>query len=138
MTRQALIPQEATVLVIEDDANNRLVVVKLLMFTGVLPANVIEIGGDPAGVVLPERIDLVLLDLQLPGKDGYAVMQELRANPAVGDAPIVALTANVMREDIERARMAGFNSFIGKPIDGRRFPDWIRRLLAGEEVWVAT
>lgn len=141
MSRQAVIPQSARVLVIEDDSNNRLVVVKLLMYTGVPPAQIIELDGlaaDFSQHELPDEIDLVLLDLQLPGKNGFEILEELRQNPAVAGAAFVALTANVMKEDMERAKAAGFNSFIGKPIDGRRFPDWIRRILAGEDVWVVT
>jgi CheY-like chemotaxis protein len=141
VARQATIPQDAHILVVEDDSNNRLVAVKLLAYMGVPSAQIIELAGLPSHLSqqqLPERVDLVLLDLQLPGKDGYQILNELRQNPAVAGAAFVALTANVMKEDMERARTAGFDSFIGKPIDGRRFPDWIRRILAGEDVWVAT
>ncbi len=139
MPRPPVAPGQAHVLVVEDDANNRLVAVKLLKVAGVPPENVVEIEGDAAEYLhtSPSPIDLVLLDLQLPGKDGYAVLQELRADPALADIRVVAVTANVMKVDIEHVRAAGFDGFIGKPIDGRRFPDWIKRLLAGENVWTA-
>jgi two-component system cell cycle response regulator DivK len=140
MAKQALAPQQARVLVVEDDANNRLVVVKLLKLAGVLPENIFEIEGEAAAYLRaqpPDSVDIVLLDLQLPGKDGYTILQELRADPALAGIPVIALTANVMRADVARARAAGFDGFIGKPIDGRRFPDWVRRLLAGEQVWTA-
>jgi len=83
----------------------------------------------------PDTIDLVFLDIQLPKKDGYTILQELRADPRYAGLQVVALTANVMRQDIERARTAGFDGFIGKPVDGRRFSQTLNRLLAGESVW---
>src|SRR5512136_2498634 len=138
MPRSPVPPEHAHVLVVEDDPNNRLVAVKLLRVAGVPPENVIEIDGDAAGYLRarpPVKIDLILLDLQLPGKDGYKILKELRADPALAEIPVVALTANVMRTDVARAQAAGFDGFIGKPIDGRRFPEWIQRLLAGESVW---
>lgn len=138
MPRPPVSPDQAHVLVVEDDANNRLVAVKLLKVAGVPLQNVIEIDGDAVAYLRarpPVKIDLVLLDLQLPGKDGYAILAELRADPELAGIPVVALTANVMRADIARAQAAGFDGFIGKPIDGRRFAEWIRRLLAGENVW---
>lgn len=131
---------QARVLIVEDDPNNRLVAAKLLRVAGVAPENILEIEGDATSYLRacpPGSVDLVLLDLHLPGKDGYVILQELRADPALADIPVIALTANVMRQDVERARSAGFDGFIGKPIDGRRFPDWIRRLLAGEQIWAA-
>lgn len=131
---------QARILVIEDDPNNRLVAVKLLQVAGVSPNHITEASeGTTAAATLhtmpTDNLALILLDLQLPGKDGYTILRELRANPALAHTPIVALTANVMKSDVEQARMAGFDGFIGKPIDGRRFPDQIRRLLAGEPVW---
>lgn len=140
MARTPILPQQARVLIVEDDANNRLVAAKLLQVAGVPPENILEVEGDPIAFLAgqpPGSIDLILLDLQLPGKSGYTIVQELRADPRLAETKVAALTANVMRADIERAQTAGFDGFIGKPIDGRRFPEWIHRLLAGEQVWAA-
>ncbi len=137
MRKDAVTPGEARILVVEDDPNNRLVITRLLKLTGVDPANVSECEADPLAT-MRERLgdfDLIFLDLQLPRKDGYAIIAELKAEPSLADTRIVALTANVMRQDVERAKEAGFDGFIGKPIDGRRFGDVIRRLLSGEQVW---
>jgi len=114
--------------------------VKLLQVAGISPNNITEASEGTAvaatlHTIPTDNLALILLDLQLPGKDGYTILQELRANPALVHTPIVALTANVMKSDVEQARTAGFDGFIGKPIDGRRFPSQIRRLLAGETVW---
>lgn len=79
--------------------------------------------------------DLILLDLQLPQQDGYAILNQLRGMPALAATQIVALTANVMADDVSRAQAAGFDGFIGKPIDYLLFPEQVGRLLAGEPVW---
>lgn len=125
------------VLVVEDDENNRLVISRLLRLSGVSDDRIFTAGCDAAGFLSSglAKVDLVLLDLQLPGKDGYAILGELRSDPATRDLVVVALTANVMRQDVERCRAAGFDGFIGKPIDGRRFKETFSRILAGEGVW---
>mgnify|MGYP001262286259 CR=1 FL=1 len=125
------------VLVVEDDENNRLVISRLLRLAGVSDDRIFAAGGDAFEFLASgkAKVDLVLLDLQLPGKDGYAVLGELRSDPATRDLRVVALTANVMRQDVERCRMAGFDGFIGKPIDGRRFKETFARILGGEGVW---
>ena len=125
------------VLVVEDDENNRLVVSRLLRLAGVSDDRIFTAVGDASGYLASgaAKVDLVLLDLQLPGKDGYAVLGELRSDPATRDLTIVALSANVMRQDVERCREAGFDGFIGKPIDGRRFRETFARILEGEGVW---
>jgi two-component system cell cycle response regulator DivK len=125
------------VLVVEDDENNRLVISRLLRLSGVSDDRIFTAGCDASGFLSSGRaeVDLVLLDLQLPGKDGYAILGELRSDPATRDLMVVALTANVMRQDVERCRAAGFDGFIGKPIDGRRFKETFARILAGESVW---
>ena len=130
--------QVANILIVEDDPNNRLVVVKLLQVTGIQPDNIVELEKDPADYFENhpnKKFDLILLDLQLPGKDGYTILQELQEKDELSDVPVVALTANVMGQDLVQIKAAGFNGFIGKPIDGRRFPEQIRRLLAGESIW---
>ena len=125
------------VLVVEDDENNRLVISRLLRLAGVSDDRIFTACGDAFGYLSSggTKVDLVLLDLQLPGKDGYAVLGELRSDPGTRDLTVVALTANVMRQDVERCRAAGFDGFIGKPIDGRRFRETFARILDGEGVW---
>ena len=61
--------------------------------------------------------DLVLLDIQLPILDGFAVLSQLRQNPRFANLCVVAVTANVMKEDREKGLRAGFDAYIGKPID---------------------
>jgi len=75
--------------------------------------------------------DLVLLDIQLPGRDGYALLQDLKA--LEGDHPwmVVALTAHAMPADRDRTIAAGFDGYVTKPIDVRAFPGEVAALLAG-------
>jgi CheY-like chemotaxis protein len=61
--------------------------------------------------------DLVLLDIQLPILDGFAVLSRLRQNPRFAHLRVVAVTANAMKEDRERGLRAGFDAYISKPID---------------------
>jgi two-component system cell cycle response regulator DivK len=137
---RALLPSEARVLVVEDDPDNSVVITRLLRMAGVGPLSFAAIEGDAAPFLAAESaagegFDLVFLDLQLPKKDGYAVLREIRSDPALAPLRVVALTANVSRRELERCREAGFDGFIGKPIDGRRFSELLCRILAGEGVW---
>lgn len=138
MVREAKSPVEARVLVVEDEPNSRLVAVKLLQLAGFLPHNIFAVAGDPVDYLrtdLAGAVDLILLDLQLPLKDGYTILEELRADATLAHIPVVAVTANVIQRDVDRARTAGFDSFIGKPINSLHFSDWMRRILSGETVW---
>lgn len=78
-----------------------------------------------------ERVDLVLVDLQMPKIDGFGVVAGLRAEPRFADIPIVALTASAMRGDRERALAAGFSAHIAKPIDIVGLRAQIKSLLGG-------
>jgi CheY-like chemotaxis protein len=130
-------PSRAKVLVVDDDQDNRTVIERLLRMAGVGPSSYAAIEGDAAAYLLSSRedFDLVFLDLQLPKKDGYAILGEIRADPRLASLRVVALTANVSRREVERCRDAGFDGFIGKPIDGRRFSTLLRMILKDEAVW---
>lgn len=130
-------PEEAYVLVIEDDANNLLVVTDFLHMLGVKYVNARASGWQ--GLKLAEsmpQLDLILLDIQLPHEDGYAILGRIRAHPKLNRTRVVAVTANVLPQDEAKARAAGFDGFIGKPLDFDRFPTQIRELLAGNPVWM--
>jgi two-component system cell cycle response regulator DivK len=109
-----------TILVIEDNEQNLYLVTFLLETHGhrVVPARNGEEGIELAGRVRPE---LILLDIQLPGLDGYAVGQALRGNPALDGVPIVAVTSYAMLGDRERVMAAGCNGYIEKPINPDTF-----------------
>jgi CheY-like chemotaxis protein len=77
--------------------------------------------------------DLVLLDIQLPGRDGYALLQDLKATQGDHRWKVVALTAHAMPADRAKALAAGFDGYISKPIDIRTFPTEVATFLAAAE-----
>ena len=78
------------------------------------------------------RPRLILMDLQLPGMDGLTLTRRLKEDPATRDVAILALTAYAMKGDEEKARQAGCDGYITKPIDTRALPVVISRVLAGQ------
>ena len=73
--------------------------------------------------------DIILMDLQLPGIDGFAALELIRDHEPTAHIPIVALTAFAMRRDRERALVSGFSGYLEKPISVREFPAQVRRHL---------
>ncbi len=132
----AINPQDATVLVVEDNLNNFLLIARLLAYLGVQRCEWKASGWQVLEFAesLP-HIDLILMDIMLPERDGYEALELLRSEPRFKDTLIVAVTADASQENMERARRAGFDGFIGKPLDPDRFPEQIRRILRGEAVW---
>lgn len=129
-------PQDAHVLVVEDNLNNFLLITRLLAYLGVKQCEwkasgwqVLEFADS-----MP-KIDLVLMDIHLPEEDGYQALAKLRAHPRFIETTIIAVTAEATEGNLNRARAAGFDGFIGKPLDPDRFPDQIKRVLQGEAVW---
>lgn len=127
---------DVAVLVVEDDPLNSILIQKLLMITGVGEIVCCKTGEEArAAVQRMPRIDLVLLDLQMPGEDGFSVFEWLLTQPKLATARIVAASANVMSKDVDRAAEMGFDGFLGKPFNFDRFPTQIVRLLNAERVW---
>jgi CheY-like chemotaxis protein len=119
----------AKILIVEDSPDN------MKLFRTILGLKGHVVTGLSGGEGLLQTIeretpDLVLMDIQLPGKDGFALLQEIRASTAA--VRVVALTAHAMSGDRERALQAGFDGYITKPIDIRTFPEQVSRALAGE------
>ncbi|HXG45225.1 MAG TPA: response regulator [Gemmatimonadales bacterium] len=122
----------ATILIVEDSPDN------MTLFRTLLTLRQHTVVGLTSGEGLLEAIeqrppDLVLMDIQLPGKDGFQLLDEIRRSPHRA-LRVVALTAHAMAGDQDRALQAGFDGYITKPIDIRAFPDQIMRALAGERV----
>lgn len=116
------------VLLIEDNAQNRYLASFLL---GARGWQVLQAEDGPSGIAMAanEVPDLVLLDIQLPGMDGYAVAQALRACETLPHLPIVAVTSYAMPGDKERCLQAGCNGYIEKPIDPSTFTEEVARYL---------
>jgi two-component system cell cycle response regulator DivK len=127
---------EVNVLLVEDEPLNTTLTVAMLNMLGIQRVHAFASWRQLEGCLaaLPP-IDLVLLDLRLPAKDGYFILAQLRADPRFAKTPIVAMTAQVMPDDVKRAEEAGFNGFLAKPLNFDHFPQNIQRLLAGEHVW---
>ncbi len=118
------------ILIVEDSPDN------MKLFQTVLTLKGHEVVGLMGGEELfstlaARRPDLVLMDIQMPGKDGFALLAEIRASEH-RDLRVVALTAHAMAGDRERAMNAGFDGYITKPIDIRAFPEQIARALVGQ------
>ncbi len=118
------------ILVVEDNERNLKLLRDVLEYAG-YDVRVARTGEDGVTLAVKEPPDLVLMDLQLPGIDGTEVLRQLRASPRTAGIPVVAVTAQAMREDRERALAAGFNGYVEKPISVRNFPDQIRGFLSG-------
>lgn len=124
------------ILVVEDEPRNAALIEAMLKIAGGAKTWLCRSGDEVTTVIAQmPQIDLVLLDLQLPGENGYAILARLRSEPICQSIPMVAVTAQVMPDDITHAETAGFDGFLGKPLNFDRFPGQIRRLLAGERVW---
>jgi signal transduction histidine kinase len=117
----------ARVLHIEDDPRNRLLVRKLLLAEG---HEVVDAADGVEGVrlALAERPDLVLVDINIPGLDGYEVTLRLRTEPSLARVPIIAITAE---GDRETSLAVGCDGFLQKPIDARKFAEEVGRYLKG-------
>lgn len=134
--QQPVDPTAAHVLVVEDNVPNFVLVARMLAYMGVQRCEwktsgwqVVEFAN-----TLP-RIDLILMDIRLPYEDGFQALEKLRASEDLHDTLVVAVTAEASVEQMRRAREAGFDGFLGKPLDPDRFPDQIKRILTGEPVW---
>ncbi len=79
--------------------------------------------------------DLILLDIHMRPYDGFDLLQKLRANDLLHHSRIIAVTASVMGEEIDRLKRSGFDGAISKPLNIALFPELISRILAGESVW---
>jgi two-component system cell cycle response regulator DivK len=117
-----------TILLIEDNEQNRYLATFLLEKHGytVLSAADGPMGIELAGTILPQ---LILLDIQLPTMDGYAVARALRDNPTLKSTPIVAVTSYAMPGDREKTIAAGCNGYIEKPINPETFVSDVERHL---------
>jgi CheY-like chemotaxis protein len=122
----------ATIVVVEDQPDSLKLLSTLLSLRGhqVIPLASGERLVDTVRQHSPPA-DLVLLDIQLPGRDGYALLQDLKAIEGDHRWKVVALTAHAMPADRDKALAAGFDGYITKPIDIRTFPTEVARFLAG-------
>lgn len=117
-----------TLLIIEDNEQN------LYLMRYLLEKNGFEVVGAPdgrSGIELASRVrpDLILLDIQLPVMDGYAVAASIRKDPALSATPILAVTSYAMPGDREKCLEAGATDYMEKPIDPAALVQMVRRHL---------
>lgn len=130
---------DACVVTIEDNPDNLFIIQTVLKYALSVQYQTARASGQQFFEWLEQnpaqKIDLILLDLQLPEADGFAVLQHIRAHPRLDGVLVVAITANILDQDITQARKAGFDGFIGKPVDVDHLPEQISRILDGASVW---
>jgi CheY-like chemotaxis protein len=116
------------ILYIEDDYANRALIRRVLEAEGY---RVLEAEDGPQGIEVAqrERPALILIDINMPGMDGYEVTTRMRGVDELCAVPIIALTANVMLGDREKTLAAGCSGYIQKPIDVDRLPGQVAAFL---------
>ncbi len=133
-----MIMDEPVILYVEDDPLSRKVMEMMFrLVLGYQKLTMFENSSDFMArlAALPDRPNLILLDVQIDPIDGYAMLQMLRQSAQFADSTVVAMTANVMSHDIDTLQQAGFDGLIGKPVMKEVVPDLVKRILAGEQVW---
>jgi len=117
-----------TILIVEDDDNNRLLMSDILSFHGhtIVEARNGAEGIEKARETMP---DLVLMDIQMPVMDGFTAAKILKDDPGTRSLKLIALTSFAMQGDRERILTAGFDDYIAKPINTREFPLIIKKHL---------
>jgi two-component system cell cycle response regulator DivK len=121
------------VLVIEDNEQNLYLVTFILEKNGYAVHSARD-GPEGVDLAVAVKPDLILLDIQLPEMDGYAVARRLRANPDLEEVPIIAVTSYAMAGDREKALAAGCSGYIEKPINPETFLQQVERGLGGGHV----
>ena len=121
-------PMKKTVLLVEDNPHNRKIFSGMLTHSGfeVVEAEDGQQALDAVAKALP---DVILMDLSIPAIDGWEVTRRLKADARSQPIPIIALTAHAMRGDEERARAAGCDHYLAKPISPKKVVEEVRKIL---------
>ena len=120
-----------TILIVEDNEKNMKLARDILRAKGYATLEAIN-GLDGVKLALEQVPDLVLMDIQLPDINGIDAFERIRGNAATAKVPVVAFTASVTTNDRSRIGDAGFEGFLGKPINLKEFLETVRRIL-GED-----
>jgi len=123
-----MILRSPVVFVVDDNPLNLELVTDVLEAAGHVVRRASS-GPEALAAVRQNSPDLILMDIGLPGMDGYAVLRALRGDPGTADIPVVALTAYAMAGDERQARESGFDGYITKPIDTRSFAQTVLGVL---------
>ena len=120
----------STVLIIEDNEKNMKLARDVLQAKGYKTLEAVT-GEEGVKLAKENAPDLVLMDIQLPGINGIDAFKQIRADPKTARIPVVALTASVTPTDRSQITAAGFDAFIGKPINLKEFVETVKRLVDG-------
>lgn len=120
--------RQPKILVVEDNQDNREMVVKVLKFNGYEVVEAVD-GEEAIKKARAENPDLILLDIYLPKMDGYEAAKRLKGDSDLRHIPIIALTAHAMKGNREEALAVGCDGYIPKPINVRELPKQIERFL---------
>src|SRR5579872_7229018 len=104
------------ILVVDDNPTNLKLAVDVLEFEGYEVLRALN-AQEALEVIIRSPLDLILIDIQMPGMDGLTLTRKLKADAATREIPIVAMTSFAMKGDDQKARDAGCNGYITKPID---------------------
>jgi len=116
------------VLLVEDNLHNRRIFSGVLQHFGFAVVEAVN-GAEAVELARQRRPDLILMDLSLPGLDGWAATRQIKDTPELASTPIIALTAHAMPDDEERAREAGCDGYLAKPISPKKVAAEVSRLL---------
>jgi two-component system cell cycle response regulator DivK len=119
-----------TILIVEDNEKNMKLARDVLQAKGYRTLEAVN-GLEGVRLALEQVPDMVLMDIQLPDINGVEAFHRIRADKATAQVPVVAFTASVTPMDRNRITDAGFNGFIGKPINLKEFLDIVRQTLEG-------
>jgi two-component system, cell cycle response regulator DivK len=116
------------ILVVEDHEDNRQILRDLL---GAAGFEIVEAHDGPSAypTAAAERPDLILMDIQLPGLDGYEATRRIKADPALAKIPVIVVTSYALSGDEEKARLAGCDDYVAKPYSPRELLAKIRHYL---------
>ncbi len=120
----------STVLIVEDNDKNMKLARDVLQAKGYATLEAVN-GEDGVRLAMEHKPDLVLMDIQLPDINGVEAFKRIRANADTAKVPVVAFTASVTPMDRHRITDAGFDGFIGKPINLKEFLETVRKTLEG-------
>ena len=118
----------STILIVEDNEKNMKLARDVLQSRGYVTLEAIT-GEEGVRMAIEKKPDLVLMDIQLPGINGIEALRQVRADPTCERIPIVAFTASVMSADRSQISEAGFDGFLGKPINLKEFLETVKRVL---------
>ena len=118
----------STILIVEDNEKNMKLVRDILQHQGHTTLEAAT-GADGVRLAQEQRPDLILMDIQLPDIDGIAALRQIRAQPNLDATPVIAVSASVMPDEQQKVVSSGFDAFITKPIDLKRFRETVHRFL---------